>query len=68
MAIKKSDAQYTKPFVGKTDVIVMMSVECGVSFASACQLDYDAVHVLEKMIVDVSFVEDEAGQTERSGE
>ena len=66
MAIKKGDAKYTKPFVGKTDVIVMMSVECGVSFASTCRLDYDTVHALEKMIVDVSFAEDEAGQTERS--
>lgn len=63
MAIKKGDAKYTEPFVGRTDVIVMMSVECGVSFASACQLDYDAVHALEEMIVDVTFVEDEAGQT-----
>lgn len=64
MAIKKGDAKYTKPFVGKTDVIVMMSVECGVSFASTCRLDYDTVHALEKMIVDSTFVEDEAGQTE----
>ena len=66
MAIKKGDAKYTEPFVGKTDVVIMMSVERGVSFASACQLDYDAVHALEEMIVDVSFAEDEAEQTERS--
>ena len=66
MEIKKCDVKYTKPFVGKTDVIVMIAVEGGQSIASATQLDYDAVHALEKAIVDWTFIEDE--QTEREGE
>ena len=63
MEIKKCDAKYTKPFVGKTDVIVMMAVEGGESMASATRLDYDMVHALEKKIVDCTFFEDEP-QTE----
>ena len=63
MGIKKCDAKYTKPFVGKTDVIVMISVEGGQSIASATQLDYDTVHALEKTIVDCTFIDDEP-QTE----
>ena len=66
MEIKKCDVKHTKPFVGKTDVIVMMAVEGGQSIASATQLDYDTVHALEKTIVDCTFIEDE--QTEREGE
>lgn len=66
MEIKKCDAKYTEPFVGKTNVIVMMAVEGGASTASATQLDYDMVHALEKMIVDCTFIEDE--QTERKDE
>ena len=59
MAIKKCDAKYTKPFYGKTSVIVMMAVEGGETMASATQLDYDMVHALEKMIVDCTFIEGE---------
>ena len=66
MGIKKCDAKYTKPFVGKTNVIVMMAVEGGESIASFTQLDYDTVHALEKAIVDCTFIEYE--QTEREGE
>jgi hypothetical protein len=60
MAIKKSEAKYTDPFKGETDVIIMLSVQGGVSMASATSLDYDAVHALEKMIVDATFVDDAA--------
>ena len=59
MGIKKCDAKYTKPFVGKTNVIVMIAVEGGESTASATQLDYDMVHALEKAIVDCTFIDDE---------
>lgn len=57
--VRKSEAKYTEPFVGKTNVMVMMSVGCGRSTASCTRLDYDTVHALEKMIVDCTFVEDE---------
>ena len=60
MAIKKSEARYTEPFKGKTDVIIMLSVQDGAAMASATSLDYDTVHALEKMIVDATFVDDAA--------
>lgn len=53
--IKKNEAIYTKPFKGKTNVIIMMSVQEGVSTASSTNLDYDAVHTLEKMIINTTF-------------
>lgn len=65
MAILKSNAKFTEPFVGKTDIIVMLSVQDGQSTASATKLDYDAVHALEQMIVDLTFPAD-TPQTERS--
>lgn len=68
MGIKKCDAKYTKPFVGKTNVIVMMAVEGGESTASATQLDYDMVHALEKTIVDCTFIDDESQLVKESTE
>lgn len=65
MAIKKSDVKFTEPFVGKTDVIIMLSVENGQSIASATKLDYTAVHALEQMIIDLTFMDE---QTEPKGE
>ena len=58
MGIKKSDAGFTEPFVGTTGVIVMMSVQGGWSTSSAVRLDYNAVHALEKAIVDYTFLDD----------
>lgn len=58
MGIKKSDAEFTEPFVGTTEVIVMMSVQGGRSTSSAVRLDYNAVHALEKAIVDYTFLAD----------
>ena len=58
MGIKKSDAEFTEPFVGTTEVIVMMSVQGGRSTSSAVRLDYNAVHALEKAIVDYTFLDD----------
>ncbi|MEE0899176.1 MAG: hypothetical protein U0L88_16335 [Acutalibacteraceae bacterium] len=67
MGIKKSDAEFTEPFVGTTEVIVMMSVQGGRSTSSAVRLDYNAVHALEKAIVDYTFLAD-TPQTERMTE
>ena len=58
MAILKSEAKLTEPFVGKKEVIVMLSVQDGQSTASATKLDYDAVHALEQMIIDLTFIAD----------
>ena len=58
MGIKKSDAKFTEPFVGTTEVIIMMSVQGGRSTSSAVRLDYNAVHALEKAIVDYTFLDD----------
>jgi hypothetical protein len=58
MGIKKSEAKLTEPFVGKKEVIVMLSVQDGQSTASATKLDYDAVHALEQMIIDLTFTAD----------
>lgn len=58
MAILKSKAKLTEPFVGKKEVIVMLSVQDGQSTASATKLDYDAVHTLEQMIIDLTFTPD----------
>lgn len=58
MGIKKSDAEFTEPFAGTTEVIVMMSVQGGRSTSSAVRLDYNAVHALEKAIVDYTFLAD----------
>lgn len=58
MGIKKSDAEFTEPFVGTTEVIIMMSVQGGRSTSSAVRLDYNAVHALEKAIVDYTFLDD----------
>lgn len=58
MAILKSEAKLTEPFVGKKEVIVMLSVQDGQSTASATKLDYDAVHALEQMIIDLTFTAD----------
>ena len=58
MAILKSEAKLTEPFVGKKEVIVMLSVQDGQSTASATKLDYDAVHALEQMIIDLTFKAD----------
>ena len=66
MGIKKSDAEFTEPFVGTTEVIVMMSVQGGRSTSSAVRLDYNAVHALEKAIVDYTFLDD-TPQTESTG-
>ena len=65
MAILKSEAKLTEPFVGKKEVIVMLSVQDGQSTASATKLDYDAIHALEQMIIDLTFTAD-TPQTERS--
>ena len=62
MAILKSDAKFTEPFFGTTEVIVMMAVKGGKATSSAVRLDYNAVHALEKAIVDYTFV-DETPQT-----
>ncbi len=67
MGIKKSDAEFTEPFVGTTEVIVMMSVQGGRSTSSAVRLDYNAVHALEKAIVDYTFLDD-TPQTEETCE
>ena len=64
MGILKSEAKLTEPFVGKKEVIVMLSVQDGQSTASATKLDYDAVHALEQMIIDLTFTSD-TPQTER---
>lgn len=66
MGIKKSDAEFTEPFVGTTEVIVMMSVQGGRSTSSAVRLDYNAVHALEKAIVDYTFLAD-TPQTKSTG-
>lgn len=58
MNIKKSEVKYTKPFTGKKDVIVMLVIADGQTIASCAPLDYDAVHALEKLIVDCTFVDD----------
>jgi hypothetical protein len=58
MGILKSEAKLTEPFVGKKEVIVMLSVQDGQSTASATKLDYDAVHALEQMIIDLTFTAD----------
>ena len=58
MAILKSEAKLTEPFVGNKEVIVMLSVQDGQSTASATKLDYDAVHALEQMIIDLTFTAD----------
>ena len=58
MGILKSDAKYTEPFVGTKEVIVMMSVQGGRATSSAVRIDYNAVHVLEKAIVDYTFLAD----------
>ena len=58
MAVLKSKAKFTEPFVGKREVIVMLSVQGGQATASATELDYDAVHALEQTIVDLTFVAD----------
>ena len=57
--IKKSEAKYTKPFKGETNVIVMISVQDGVSTAASVNLDYDTVHALEKAIVEATFDDDD---------
>lgn len=67
MSIEKSNAKYTEPFIGKKEVIVMLSVQDGQSTASATKLDYNAVHAIEQMIVDYTFVAD-TPQTEQKGE
>ena len=67
MGISKSEAKLTEPFVGKKEVIVMLSVQDGQSTASATKLDYDAVHALEQMIIDLTFIAD-TPQTERMTE
>ena len=67
MSIKKSDAEFTEPFVGTKGVIVMMSVQGGRATSSAVRLDYNAVHALEKAIVDYTFLAD-TPQTEREVE
>lgn len=66
MAVLKSKAKFTEPFVGKREVIVMLSVQGGQATASATELDYDAVHALEQTIVDLTFVAD-TPQTETKG-
>ena len=58
MAILKSEAKLTEPFVGEKEVIVTLSVQDGQSTASATKLDYDAVHALEQMIIDLTFIAD----------
>ena len=58
MGIKKSDAEFTEPFIGTREVIVMMSVQGGRSTSSAVRIDYNAVHALEKAIVDYTFLAD----------
>ena len=58
MAILKSEAKLTEPFVGEKEVIVMLSVQDGQSTASATKLDYYAVHALEQMIIDLTFTAD----------
>ena len=58
MGILKSEAKLTEPFVGKKEVIVMLSVQDGQSTASATKLDYDAVHALEQMIIGLTFTAD----------
>lgn len=58
MAVLKSEAKFTEPFVDKREVIVMLSVQGGQATASATKLDYDAVHALEQTIVDLTFVAD----------
>ena len=58
MAILKSEAKLTEPFVGNKEVIVMLSVQDGQTTASATKLDYDAVHALEQMIIDLTFTAD----------
>lgn len=58
MAILKSEAKLTEPFVGEKEVIVMLSVQDGQATASATKLDYYAVHALEQMIIDLTFVAD----------
>ena len=71
MGIKKSDAKFTEPFVGTTEVIVMMSVQGGRSTSSAVRLDYNAVHTLEKAIVDYTFLDDtpqNERRTDRDGD
>lgn len=65
MAILKSEAKLTEPFDGKKEVIVMLSVQDGQSTASATKLDYDAVHALEQMIIDLTFIAD-TPQTEQT--
>ena len=58
MAILKSKAKFTEPFVDKRKVIVMLSVQGGQATASVTELDYDAVHALEQTIIDLTFVAD----------
>ena len=58
MRILKSDAKFTEPFVGTKEVIVMMSVQGGRATSSAVRIDYNAVHALEKAIVDYTFLAD----------
>ena len=65
MGILKSDAEFTEPFVGTKEVIVMMSVQGGRATSSAVRIDYNAVHALEKAIVGYTFLAD-TPQSERS--
>lgn len=65
MAVLKSEAKFTEPFVDKREVIVMLSVQGGQATASATELDYDAVHALEQTIVDLTFVADTPQTEER---
>ena len=65
MAVLKSEAKFTEPFVDKREVIVMLSVQGGQATASATELDYDAVHALEQTIVDLTFVADTPQMEER---
>lgn len=65
MEVLKSEAKFTEPFVGKREVIVMLSVQGGQATASATELDYDAVHALEQTIVDLTFVADTPQTEER---
>ena len=58
MGILKSDAKFTEPFVGTKEVIVMMSVQGGRATSSAVRIDYNAVHALEKAIIDCTFADD----------
>lgn len=66
MSIRKGDAKFTEPFVGKRLAIVMLSVQGGQATASAAELDYNAVRTLEKTIVDLTFEADTPQTDERS--